>query len=210
VPQASGDVQAGAQCVKEAGEGQLVPASLSQALDAARSALDQVAALAAGAIDGAVANERHRARHELDLARQACERRIAEAAGQIRAAEAETSRAVRDGQLLKIERDELIGQVTTLAAELARVQAGCEERTRRETTAPGSATSSPGSERWSASAPGSPQHHRFHQLRRPVQHRPDPLRRLIGAHTEAFQRRRCLVPVDNSYERKKTAAGKQP
>jgi putative SOS response-associated peptidase YedK len=30
------------------------------------------------------------------------------------------------------------------------------------------------------------------------------------AFREAFQRRRCLVPVDNFYEWKKTAAGKQP
>jgi putative SOS response-associated peptidase YedK len=30
------------------------------------------------------------------------------------------------------------------------------------------------------------------------------------AFREAFQRRRCLVPVDNFYERKKTAIGKQP
>jgi putative SOS response-associated peptidase YedK len=31
-----------------------------------------------------------------------------------------------------------------------------------------------------------------------------------SAACEAFQRRRCLVPVDNFYEWKKTAAGKQP
>jgi putative SOS response-associated peptidase YedK len=30
------------------------------------------------------------------------------------------------------------------------------------------------------------------------------------AFREAFQRRRCLVPVDNFYEWKKTATGKQP
>ena len=30
------------------------------------------------------------------------------------------------------------------------------------------------------------------------------------AFREAFQRRRCLVPVDNFYEWKKVAAGKQP
>jgi putative SOS response-associated peptidase YedK len=30
------------------------------------------------------------------------------------------------------------------------------------------------------------------------------------AFREAFQRRRCLVPVDNFYEWKKTADGKQP
>jgi putative SOS response-associated peptidase YedK len=30
------------------------------------------------------------------------------------------------------------------------------------------------------------------------------------AFREAFQRRRCLVPVDNFYEWKKTAVGKQP
>jgi putative SOS response-associated peptidase YedK len=30
------------------------------------------------------------------------------------------------------------------------------------------------------------------------------------AFREAFQRRRCLVPIDNFYEWKKTAAGKQP
>jgi putative SOS response-associated peptidase YedK len=30
------------------------------------------------------------------------------------------------------------------------------------------------------------------------------------AFREAFQRRRCLVPVDNFYEWKKTAAGSQP
>jgi putative SOS response-associated peptidase YedK len=33
---------------------------------------------------------------------------------------------------------------------------------------------------------------------------------LKPAFREAFQRRRCLVPVDNFYEWKKTAAGKQP
>jgi putative SOS response-associated peptidase YedK len=30
-----------------------------------------------------------------------------------------------------------------------------------------------------------------------------------SAFREAFQRRRCLVPVDNFYERKKTATGKR-
>jgi putative SOS response-associated peptidase YedK len=30
------------------------------------------------------------------------------------------------------------------------------------------------------------------------------------AFRDAFQRRRCLVPVDNFYEWKKTEAGKQP
>jgi putative SOS response-associated peptidase YedK len=30
------------------------------------------------------------------------------------------------------------------------------------------------------------------------------------AFRDAFQRRRCLVPVDNFYEWKKTASGKQP
>jgi putative SOS response-associated peptidase YedK len=31
-----------------------------------------------------------------------------------------------------------------------------------------------------------------------------------GAHVKAFERRRCLVPVDNFYEWRKTATGKQP
>jgi putative SOS response-associated peptidase YedK len=42
--------------------------------------------------------------------------------------------------------------------------------------------------------------------------RPAPAEGIEGkpAFREAFQRRRCLVPVDNFYESKKTASGKQP
>jgi putative SOS response-associated peptidase YedK len=48
------------------------------------------------------------------------------------------------------------------------------------------------------------------EVLRPVRHKTPAQQESKPAFREAFQRRRCLLPVDNFYEWAKTAAGKQP
>lgn len=105
----------------EPGEASAVPMRVSQALDAAHAGLDQVAQAVVEAINTAIADERRRARLELEAEQKAAERRIAEAEERVARAEAEADQVARDGQEIEAERDRLNELLDTLTAERDRL-----------------------------------------------------------------------------------------
>lgn len=103
-----------------------VPVRVAQALDTMRHILDQMGGLVGEAINAALADERRRARLELDAEREAGGRRVAEALERTRLAEAETDQVARDGRQIETERDEFVRQleaVTGARDELAAAKA---------------------------------------------------------------------------------------
>lgn len=107
-----------------------IPMRVAQALDQANQAIAGIGAAVVDAINGAVADERRRARIELDAEREAADRRVRDAEERAAQTLAEAAQVAQDGQQLEAERDSLAEDLEQLRTAHAALTAQAHQQSK--------------------------------------------------------------------------------